>query len=485
MTVPDPAPTPASAPAARFAERRRRSAPGATLAAWALVAFALAPARLQAQSPAPASADSTLTLGQAARLAAQRSAPVQIARLRTEQAQARVTQRRADLLPTLSTLASENQRTFNTATLGIDFPPSTNPVTGQVNPPLFNPAGQVEGPVHVLDVRGRVGANLLDLGAVARLRAARGLVGASEAETNAQAEAAAATAAAAYLRVQRAEAQLTNRDADSTLAAELLQIARQQLAAGTGVGLDVTRAEAQLAGVRAQRIAARNDRDRARLELLRALDLPLDSPVRLTDALATLPTGQALPSETAAVQQALDRRPDLVAATRQVEAARQAVSAVRAERAPTIAAFADQGLTGKTPQRLLSTYTWGLQVSLPIFDGFRREGRVEETLAQQSELDVRRRDLVAQAGVEVRGALLDLRSSAEQLDASRERLRLAEQEVSQARDRFRAGVAGNADVVTASISLTAARTGLVDALTLYQSARIALARAEGAVTQLP
>ena len=52
--------------------------------------------------------------------------------------------------------------------------------------------------------------------------------------------------------------------------------------------------------------------------------------------------------------------------------------------------------------------------------------------------------------VDVRGALLDLASAREQVDAARERQRLAEQEVQQARDRFRAGVAGNADVITAS-----------------------------------
>jgi outer membrane protein TolC len=87
-----------------------------------------------------------------------------------------------------------------------------------------------------------------------------------------------------------------------------------------------------------------------------------------------------------------------------------------------------------------------------------------------------------QAGVDVRAALLDLGSAREQVDAARERLRLAEQEVSQARERFAAGVGGNADVVTASLGLTAARNQLLDALTLFQSARVSLARAEGGAT---
>jgi outer membrane protein len=84
----------------------------------------------------------------------------------------------------------------------------------------------------------------------------------------------------------------------------------------------------------------------------------------------------------------------------------------------------------------------------------------------------------------VRSALLDLSSAREQVDAVRERVRLSEQEVSQARDRFAAGVSGNADVISASLSLSGARTSLVEAEAAYQAARVALARAEGTITSL-
>jgi outer membrane protein TolC len=474
-------------PHARFPARGRTAR--LTLAVAAVATAVLAPAALLAQRPGAsrpaAPVDTQLTLGQAARLAAVRSAPAQIGRLRVTQANARVTQRRAELLPSLSALGTENTRTFNTASFGLDLPSGTDPVTGQPNPPLFDPNGELAGPVQLFDIRGRVSASLLDLGAVERVRAARGLVEASRAEATAQSEQAASTAATAYLRVQRAEAQVGNRVADSTLAAELVTIAQQQLQAGTGVGLDVTRARAQLAATRAQLIGARNERDRTRLELLRALDLPLDAGLRLADALERASTDDAVPDEAEAVRRALARRPDLQAAERTLEAARRQVTAVQAERLPVIGAYADYGANGKTFNHLLGTYQYGLQVSLPLFDGFRREARVDETRAQAEESDVRRRDLQAQAAVEVRSALLDLRGAREQLAAARERLQLAELEVSQARDRFRAGVAGNADVVTASVGLTGARTAYVDALAAYQFARVALARAEGAVTQLP
>ena len=341
------------------------------------------------------------------------------------------------------------------------------------------------GPVKIWDARGTVRQNILDFSALSRLRAARAGVDAFTAEAGSARQQAAAVAATTYIRALRATAQLAARVADSTLATELLGIARDQLSAGVGIGLDVTRARSQLAAARAQLIVARNERDRAHLELQRALGLPLTSAVVLTDSLTGPTVAETVPSEQEATERALRSRADLHAADEQIAAANQQLSAIKAERLPSLAAFADQGATGKSTQKLLSTYTWGVQLSVPIFDGFRRDGRFAEQRFAIRELETRRRDLAQQATIEVRGALLDLASAREQLEASQERLALSEQELAQGRDRFQAGVAGNADVISASIGLNATRTQLVDARAGVLNARVTLARALGIVTELP
>jgi outer membrane protein TolC len=160
------------------------------------------------------------------------------------------------------------------------------------------------------------------------------------------------------------------------------------------------------------------------------------------------------------------------------------LSAIKAERLPTLGLVADDGVIGKNGAKLLNTYTWGLQVNIPFFDGFRREARVQQQQSVVKEAEIRQHDFEQQAQADVRGAVLDLAAAREQLDAASERLRLAEQEVAQARDRFNAGVAGNADVVNASLALTASRTLVNDAETAYQLARVSLARATGSVTTL-
>ncbi len=458
---------------------RRRTLPTfgvfATALGQATVALAMVASTAVAQSTAQATA---LSLGDAARLAAKQNGGMDIVRSRVDAANARVMQRRGALMPDVAAGIQQAGRTTNSATFGFAF----KDAQGR---PLLDPNGQLIGPIPTIDVRYRITQPLLDLGNYAKWRAAQSSTEAATADVRAQSDLAAAVAAVAYVRAARGDAQVAARLADSSLAADLVRIARDQLQAGVGIALDVTRAQSQLASTRAQLIGARNDRDRALLELKRAVGMPLDAVLVLRDTLGGLPIDARLPDESAALLRASDTRSDVRALLALETAQQKALSAIRWERTPQLGLMFDQGQLGKSWAHFLPTYTWGVQLSVGLFDGFRREGRVQEQIAGTRETEARLRDLRAQSALDVRTALLDLAATREQLDAVRERLSLAEQEVAQAQERFRAGVAGNGDVISALLSLNQARTLRNDALAAYQGARVGLARAMGAVQELP
>ena len=449
--------------------RLLRLGAGLTLLA-ALSAFAVRAA--QAQAP---TAPQRLTIGDAARLAAKQTAAVQSANLGVDQSRARVNEAKSALLPQVVATPNWTDHTANSASFGFNFPAAPG------EPPLLNPAGQVIGPVKGWDFRGNLQQIVYDPQAKQRVTTARAGVDAASAQVSATAEGAATNAASMYVSALRDEAALQARVADSTLAAELLGIARDQLSAGVGVGLDVTRAASQLAGARSQLITARNNRDRSHLALLRALNLPLDTRLELADSLASV--SPEATDENAAVDVAMRTRPDLRAADAQLALAQQQVASIRAGRLPSLGVFGNSGANGYI-DHLLNTYTYGVQLTWSVLDGGRRNAETQAQQAAARQIDVQRRDLRQQVQLDVRTALLDITTAREAVDAARVRQTLAEQEVQQARDRFRAGVASNADVATASLTLNAARTALVDALASYQGARVSLARAEGNVTQL-
>jgi outer membrane protein len=420
-----------------------------------------------------------VTLGGAARLASERSASTAAARARSSQADARVAQRRSELLPNLSTSALVGTRSFNTASLGVDFPSQPGGSSS------FDPAGEVRGPVRSIDMRARVTQQLINVPSVLTWRATATDADATHYRADAIADNAAERGANAYLRVLRAEARIAAREADSSLAAELVDIAQQQLKAGVGISLDVTRAESQLADARARLIATRGDRDRSVLQLRRELSLADATPLVIADSLrAPTASDGALGTADEIVRSALVHRADLKAAVTQSDGARTRARAAAAERLPAVSLYADHGTNGKETDRLLGTYSYGVQVSLPIFDGLRTESRLSEERARQREAEVQALDTRRQVETDVRSAMISVASAREEVAAAQVRLGLAGKEVSQARERFRQGVSGNADVITASMSLNSARDLMIDALTSYHMARVALASAQGTTTAL-
>src|SRR5207237_794340 len=174
-----------------------------------------------------------------------------------------------------------------------------------------------------------------------------------------------------------------------------------------------------------------------RIDLARALGIDPATPIALTDTLnAQMGLSDVPADRSAAVAQAVAARPDLAAEIARGAAARTSVSAISAERLPRLDLEADYGLSGVRMQDAIGTQQVAVQVTLPILDGFRREGRLAEQQAVLHESDVRQHDLRQQVTADVDGALLDLRSAAAQQMIAAERLRLATQEVAQARQRF-------------------------------------------------
>src|SRR2546427_702379 len=292
-------------------------------------------------------------------------------------------------------------------------------------------------------------------------------------------------AAAACLRAARAAAVVAARRADSSIAAELVTLAEAQKRAGVSAAIDVTRARTQLVTAQGLTIIARNELDRARIALARALAIDPATPLELADTLAAGLAHAEVPGDRqAAVAAALAGRPDLQAEVARGAAARQTGSAIRAERLPRLDLEADYGVNGLTMPSAISTRQVALQVTVPILDGFRREARIAEQNATVSESRVRERDLRQQIAAEVDAALLDLRSAEAQQVVAAERLRLAADELAQARERFKAGVAGNIEVIDAQSNLIRARDTDIDARFAAASARVALARAVGVASTL-
>ena len=281
----------------------------------------------------------------------------------------------------------------------------------------------------------------------------------------------------AYVNATRAENGVATATANVELAERLLALAKSQKEAGTGTGLDITRAQVQMASEKQQLIAAKESRETSRLNLLRAMNVPLDLAVELTDPLTYSPAD--IPEAAKALEAARANRPDLKAESARERSAKLSYNSAASERLPSVGAFGDYGTLGVEPTTLRPTRTVGVSVKIPLFDGGRRDALRAEAASQLRTETIRSRDLGKQAELEVRTAIEALRSAEEQARVSLESVTLSTRELEQAERRFRSGVANSVEVVDAQTRLARARENKDTAIYRQRAARIDLAAALG------
>jgi outer membrane protein TolC len=343
---------------------------------------------------------------------------------------------------------------------------------------------RVVGPFSSVDVRAKLTWDALDVSSIRRYQASRAAVRAAAGDRGSTDDSISGAVAKAYLTGLRADADLEAYQANVALAEAVLKQSENQKSAGTGTGIEVTRAKVQLSNEKQHLLAVQNGRTKAYLQLLRVMGLSLATELELTDKLSYEPT-EAISVEQAQAA-ALKNRPDIKAQAEHETAAHLSAEAVKFERLPSLVAYADYGTTGTNGDivSLLPTRDYGFALRVPIFDGGRRDARRAETASQFRQERVRTNDLREQIELDIRTALNSLHSAEEQLKVAEEGLTLSDSELTQSRRRYEAGFASNIEVTDAQTRLERARDNRIDALFSYNVARIDLGRAMGNVRRL-
>jgi outer membrane protein len=402
-------------------------------------------------------------------LAPEGNARVQLALEAVKAAQARSAQTRALLLPNLDGSVGQLNQTRNLAALGIGFNLS---VIGLQFPTFV-------GPFNTFDARASLTQSIFDFSNIRRFQATRAGIQQALAENDSTGDQTRELVAKSYLAALRSEAALETARSNVTLAEALLKLAENQKEVGTGTGIEVTRARVQLANERQRLLEAQNGKTRAHLELLRSMGLKLEVRVQLTETLTFQPTEPT--SVEQSLKTALEERADWKAQQKREQMQNLNYSAAKMERLPSVLGLADYGTIGTSVNNAIPTYTYGVSVRVPVFDGGRRDARRAESLVLCRLEGIRTRDLKEQIEFEVRLALDSLQSAREQVKAAGEGLQLAEEELAQARRRYEGGVSNSLEVTDAQSRLARARENRIAAVFNHSLASLDLAAATGLI----
>ena len=280
---------------------------------------------------------------------------------------------------------------------------------------------------------------------------------------------------ASAARVQTARAQIET-------ATAVYQQAVDRNKSGLNARIDVSRSQVELQSQQQRLTSLANDFEKQKLALARLIGLPLGQVFTLSD---TIPYREIrLPSTEDEIRQALSTRSDVLAFASQAKAAELNREAAAAEYLPSLELTADYGVLGITPvNQAHGTFSAAGAIRFPIFRSGRNRADIEQADAALAQRKAEYEDIKGRAEQDVRLAMLDLTASAEQIKVAESSRNLAADTLSQARDRFRAGVADTVEIVQAQELVAAAEQDYISALFAYNLAQVSLARAVGQAEQ--
>lgn len=402
-----------------------------------------------------------LTLQDAIQKGLQANLGVLIAGTRVEEAEGtRLRSLSAALLPRVTAQTYANVQNRDLRAFGISLPGMP----------------EVVGPFSNYDIRIYAQQNVVDLASYRQLKASQSALDAGKMDFQDERDLIVRSIAALYLNAQSASARANAAQSRVTDSTTLLKLARDKHDAGTATGVDVLRAQVQLANDKQALLVAENQYDLSLLTLARNLGMSPGSPLELAEPLQYRSLTES--GIEGLLPVALLARADYLSLTRQREEMQQQQRANAARWYPKLSLNGNFGGIGRSIGGIQGTGLIQGQVDFTVFDRD-RSGEAQQIASRLKRIDDQSTDLRRGVEQDIREAILNLESAAEQVAVAKDGQDLAQRELELAQDRFQSGTANNVEVVTAQDELARAQENYIIAITSHVDAKFALARALG------
>lgn len=424
----------------------------------ALVVLLLCGTHMSAQQPGAY----RLTLRDAIEKGLQANLSVLVAETRVEENDG--TRRRrlsAALLPRVSGQVYANLQNRNLQAFGISFPGI---------PALV-------GPFSNYDFRVYAQQNILDLSTYRQWKASELALDANRMDYQNARDLIVRSVAGLYLDAQSAQARTNAAQTRVTDSTTLYQLAKDKHDTGTATGIDVLRAQVQLANDQQALLVAQTQYKQSLLTLARNLGMSPATAIELAEPLTFRPLTQ--PEAENVVASALLDRSDYLSLASQRQELIEQQRASRARYFPKFSINGNYGELGRSIGGALGTGLIQGQMDITLFDRD-RNGEQQELASRLKRVDDQIADLRRGVEEDVRSALLNLDSAANQVAVAKQGQDLAQRELELAQDRFQSGTTNNVEVVTAQDELARAQENYIVAVSSHVDSKFALASAAGA-----
>jgi len=410
-----------------------------------------------------------LSLKEAIDLSKQHNLQLGLSMERVEMARAALAEAQSALGPQVSLRVSQANLSNNLRAQG--FP----------NIPQLFPS-PVLGPFNSFDTRLSLTQTLFNPVRSHLAQSSEGQLGFAQHQESAFLEQIIAATALAYIDAQQRMERLQAAVANMHLSEELAVLAKDQQKAGIATGVDVARGETRVAQDMYLVSQAQSQHDQAIIRLKRVMGLTGKTQIRLSTMLEFHPV--SIPDLYGAIARASSQREELKALQSQVTAGQEALQAADSEALPEVGLQAAIGPSGvNAGQAVYTTKSIAIGMTIPLITSGELSAHHSKAKSAFNTARLQYEDAQRQVEEDVALALLALRTSEDQVAAAKKSLDLAERLLELSRDRFKAGVTDNLEVVDALTALATARSRFIDATAEHSAARVNAAAAMGEVSR--
>lgn len=336
---------------------------------------------------------------------------------------------------------------------------------------------QHAGPFQVFSAGPAFNAQVFDLTLFRRYQSARETANASRADSLSTREQVILLVVSQYIGTLRNVANVQASESRVELAQALYDQAADLQKEGVGTGIDTLRANVELQNEKQRLLEAQSDRETSLFGLSRLLNLDPRQAIELADSLSFFDTPQ--PDVSESLDSALGTRQEWKALQNRVKAAGLDKKASQSSRLPDVSFTGNWAYLGGSSTTGIPTYNYEALVSVPLFTGGRIHAEIVRANLEIQKLQQQEDDLRNSIALDVKTALINLDSARSQVAVANLGVQLSKEEVDQARDRFKAGVANNIEVIQAQDSLARANDNQIAALYRFNQARADYARSIG------
>lgn len=260
-----------------------------------------------------------------------------------------------------------------------------------------------------------------------------------------------------------------------------LDSVKQKRQGGIASDFDVLRAEVELSNFQAELIQNKNAINVAKANLIKVMGVSQDSEFDLSDELVYVPSDSTLEQ---AIGTAFRNRPDLLAREFDIKYQTEMLKIARSRYWPIVSGYYTNTWSKPDPHSMMEIewgHAWqaGVTATLPIFDGFAREGELISQKARLKQAHIGLIDAEETALFELTKAQFSIENAAEFVESQRLNLTRAEEGLRLAEVGYREGTNTQVEMIDAQAALTTARANYYQAIYSHVIAKLDLQKAMG------